>query len=222
MNLREFWAAEAAKLRDTSALLDTSSLSFMPPSKDNVMSMFQVNIIIMSKLIFNKVKFGSNGERNIKGYYDKRFWETNGPVGLKLKVGEKPSSAIHSIINNTSGTQTLDCAQYVEAVRLGAMLLTDGESTFNQRFKTGLIFRSHESTGNEIDKTYLRTMVDTFDMDRYFAIDNDPNKIIFDTQEKLLNQAPIGSRITVTNFTIHEILNYKEYNCYCTTKTTGT
>jgi Protein-glutamine gamma-glutamyltransferase len=207
MNLREFWAAEAAKLRDTSALLDTSGLNIPTLSSTSNMSLFQLNIILVSKRVFsNRVEFGSNGERNIKGFYDKRFWETAGAVNLKLKTGVKPSTAIDSIINNSSGNQTLDCAQYVEVVRLGATLMTDGDQLFDERFKNGLNLRSHGSTSVETEISYERPSVNTLDTKQYFAINNNPEKVVYDSEEQLLTAAPIGSRVSVTNFNIEDTL----------------
>jgi Protein-glutamine gamma-glutamyltransferase len=130
MDFKELMLEQKRLILDKSTILDKSHIL---ASKDNdvieedLQGTFQANITNSAKRIFtNNVKFGLNSVRNKNQLFDTRYWVAMGESALKMKEKTLPSKALLSIIDNTSGKQTLDCAQFVQAAYLGAILLTDG------------------------------------------------------------------------------------------------
>jgi Protein-glutamine gamma-glutamyltransferase len=203
MDFKELMLEQKRLILDKSTILDKSHIL---ASKDNdvieedLQGTFQANIITIAKRIFtNKVNFGLNRIRKEKQLFDTRYWVAKGESALEMKENTQPYKALLSIINNTSGNQTLDCAQYVQVVYLGAILLTDGESNFDKYIGKKFVLFSYGSTGIERKTIYSRGRVN-----EKFAIDDSLDKLTDSTQEQLLRSAPIGSRVTVQNFSIAE------------------
>ena len=190
--MREYWAREAEMMRDKSAVLGTNT-------EDS--STFGKNIVKTAKRIFtNKVTFGLNSIRNKIKLFDTNYWVADGESKLKMIAGKSPAKALLSIIDNTCGKQTLDCAQFVQVVYLGAILLTDGEKQFDVQMKGEFVLSSFRSTGVETETKYTRDIVNG-----KFAEDNNPKKPTKLTQEALIKSAPIGSLVSVENFFVEKL-----------------
>ena len=217
-NMREYWAREAEMMRDKSAILGTKDNS----SSSNTLS-FSQNIRKSVELLDdNKVSFGLNRIRNVakSGLFDERMWSIVNDSTLRLNQGRTPAQGIQSILNNSCSKWTLDCAQYVQVVYLGACLLTDGPTQFNKYINDLLIgkgqsnfeLHSHGTVGVENKDFYTRGVFnDAFRLDTDFD-----SKSVGKTEADLLRLAPIGSRITVANFQAYALVGSKntEYKKY--------
>jgi Protein-glutamine gamma-glutamyltransferase len=198
MNAREFWQKEAAFIADKSAILgDIQSKSNDPNGE------FQKNIIeTVSKIFRNGVRFGTNSVRAKEKLFDTDYWVVDGAINLRLKQENRirPSLGVNSIINNTSGKQTLDCTQFVQVVQWGAMLLTDKADEFDAEMTLYRDFiLSAYSTGVKLKVFYQREKID-----QQLTIDNVPGVTGYEV-DALLKTVPIGSRIGVTNFAVQKL-----------------
>jgi Protein-glutamine gamma-glutamyltransferase len=214
-NMREYWAREAEMMRDKSAVLGTKT-----SDKGGNGQTFAQNIVNSAYRIFSKkVNFGLNSVRNQNKLFDTNYWTADGASKLEMKEGKSASKALLSIIDNTVGKQTLDCAQFVQVAFLGAILLTDGEKEFDAQIGKKFTLSSFGSTGIKTEKLYYRGLItDSFGLDNRDAdfsnktqaeliasVNESMANLSSETQEQLMNKAPIGSRVTVTNFKIDEI-----------------
>jgi RHS repeat-associated protein len=172
---------------------------------EKALTKFEQNIGTTSIKIIQNVKFGLNRIRNANGLYDKRYWTADGDSKLVLVTGQKPSDAINSIVNNTSKNQTLDCAQFVQVVQFGAMIETYKEDAFNKRIGEKMTLYSFQSTGLKRDKTYERS-----ETNESFAINGSPTSITSLDEAQILKLAPVGSRVTVSNFVIDRLASSKD------------
>lgn len=199
MNARAFWQQEAAFIADKSAVLDNAQNTHKYQGGE-----FQKNIIeIVSRIFRNEVEFGMNNVRAINQLFDTDFWVAHGNINLRLKKenGIKPSLGVNSIINNTSGNQTLDCTQFVQVVQWGAMLLTDRADVFDDEMMSihNDFILSANATGINSKTFYQRDKIN-----RKLTIGNVPDTTGYEV-DKLLKDVPIGSRIGVTNFAVEEL-----------------
>jgi Protein-glutamine gamma-glutamyltransferase len=168
------------------------------------LSIFQQNIGKTSlKMINGTVRFGLNRVRYAQGKYDKNYWQPNGDSKLELLTGKKPSDGVNSIINNTCSSQTLDCAQFVQVVRWGAMLETFGSTDFDKKIGEKMTLYSFGSTGIETETTYNRDEINSKFWNSNTLQDVNSNEM------ELLRQVPVGSRIAVQNFAIDRLMNSK-------------
>jgi Protein-glutamine gamma-glutamyltransferase len=191
-NMREYWAREAEMMRDKSAILG---------ERTDVSGTFQANVVNAAKRIFDKkVVFGLNSVRNKAKLFDTKYWVAKGESQLAMIEGVLPAKALLSIIDNTSGKQTLDCAQFVQVAYLGGILLTDGETKFNKDIGKQFVLSSFGSTGVKTETLYSRGLVN-----EKFSINDSLTNLTDTKQEALVSAAPIGSRVTVENFLIQPL-----------------
>jgi Protein-glutamine gamma-glutamyltransferase len=211
-NMREYWAREAEMMRDTSAVLGERVDNTGGNGKS-----FSVNIIeAVNTLHRNGVIFGLNRIRNVKGSgkYDPVFWSIINDTSLRLNNGKTSAQGIQSILSNSYKHWTFDCAQYVQVVYLGACLLTDGAKQFNlyitnllqaKKLKTFNLY-PHGTVGVESKEFYVRGVVNGA-----FRLDTDTDLYSKGkTEQEVLRLAPIGSRVTVSNFYLNDLLASKD------------
>jgi hypothetical protein len=199
MNARTFWQQEAAFIADKSAILGNAQNTHNYQN-----GAFQKNIIeTVSKIFRNNVKFGSIAVRAEKKLFDTDYWVADGDINLRLKKENRirPSLGVNSIINNTSGNQTLDCTQFVQVVQWGAMLLTDKAAAFDEEMTSiyNDFILSANATGINSKTFYRRGQID-----QKLTIGNVPDTTEYEVDE-LLRTIPVGSRIGVTNFAVEEL-----------------
>lgn len=209
--MREYWAREAEMMRDTSAVLGDS----VDNTGGNGQS-FSANITeAVNTLHRNGVIFGLNRIRNVEGSgkYDPTLWSIINDVSLRLNKNKTPAQGIQGILNNSCKHWTFDCAQYVQVVYLGACLLTDGANNFN-RYITNLLQEKklktfdlypHSTVGVESKEFYVRGVVNAT-----FHLDTDTDLYSKGkSEQEVLRLASIGSRITVSNFYLNDLLASK-------------
>jgi hypothetical protein len=199
MDARTFWQQEAAFIADKSAILGNAQNTHKYQG-----GAFQKNIIeTVSRIFRNNVKFGSIAVRAEKKLFDTDYWVADGDINLRLKKENRirPSLGVNSIINNTSGNQTLDCTQFVQVVQWGAMLLTDKAAAFDEEMTSiyNDFILSANATGINSKTFYRRGQID-----QKLTIGNVPDTTEYEVDE-LLRTIPIGSRIGVTNFAVEEL-----------------
>ncbi len=191
-NMREYWAREAEMMRDKSGILG---------ERLETSGNFKENVVKAAKRVFtNNVVFGLNSVRNKTQLFDTKYWIPQGESKLTMIKGKLPAKALLSIIDNTSGKQTLDCAQFVQVAYLGGILFTDGEAKFNENIGDTFVLSSFGSTGVTTETLYSRGLVN-----EKFSIDNSYTNLTNTDQEVLVSNAPIGSRVTVENFSIQSL-----------------
>jgi Domain of unknown function (DUF4157)/Protein-glutamine gamma-glutamyltransferase len=145
------------------------------------------------------VSFGSATEVG-GGSYDLANWESEedskyaGRGKLVLKPGVEPSIGVRELFDDLSNW-AFDCAEFVQVSHLYARWKTMGDDTFN-RFSGGkLEIRMHYSTGVYRALGYQRSAAG----DKMTRIEPGGKFIDATPVDELLDEAPIGSRITWRN-----------------------
>jgi hypothetical protein len=187
--------------------------------------------------IIAQANFGRS-DRNKNDNYDKEFWETGRCIEshdavtitkekslwLSLKDGKEPSSGVLSIIKNPQ-KWSFDCAEYVQVIIWSTILNVNGKEKFDEYINSLLhenaiacieryfTLLPHNSTGIIQEKKYSRYS----DPDEEF-MDESSFMFIETSENELLQQVPIGTRIAVKNVRAPENSAYRYENAIKLTK----
>lgn len=138
-----------------------------------------------------------------------------------VQVSGTPAEAVEEIFNNLFSWQS-DCAEYLQIARWYALLRTLGPDCFNARIKRlsslklpflpGILeLKSHGSTGIVGEKLYIRASQQDF----YFHLEDRLAGLSAPTRESefsLLEDAPIGTRVTWTNLAAPQGSSFRNEN----------
>ena len=147
-----------------------------------------------------------------------------------VQVSGTPAEAVDDMFQHLEDWQ-FDCAQYLQVARWYALLRTLGPECFNRRIKQlnpiplplppiikemlpGILeLKPHGSAGIVGQKCYIRESPDDFSFYLEDKIERQTTPTT-ETELSLLQQAPIGTRVTWTNLAAPEGSSFRNENTY--------
>lgn len=150
--------------------------------------------------ILKDVRFGGTDDER---RYDKQFWklgrDRDGDEILVMKAGKKPSDAVGALFDKPT-EWSLDCIEYVQALRWYAQLRAKGAERFDREIKSTVFKLSyHETTGLRSRQLYQRDRK----RDQFDYVDGLTNRRIATDvslttaaqEDVFLAKIPVGSRV---------------------------
>lgn len=164
----------------------------------------QEAIKLLSGVAFGRCE-GAQPTPDPSDKYDKRYWEEvditdpqtkHKQAQLVLKAGIKPSVAIDEIFANLK-LWSFDCAQYVQVAELYALRHSLGTKTFDSFVSGGPFLLKHQFSTGLITKKMWGREKPGDPLTRFDSATSQAQET--KSVDKVLAEAPIGSRIVWTN-----------------------